>query len=676
MDEPWRFILPEQRRVEIRDPSQLAPARIPNIQRPPTVSDLQSEQPPRNLSLSDALNTSLSNLDVVRVLAGITATSSGRTVYDVAITNSRIDQERGRFDPNLSANNGWTQNDLATAIPDPGDPTQSIIVGNRTDGYAFDYGLTKRTLTGGAIDFGVNSDDRRFRPAIASLNPQNRSSVDLSYTQPLLQGGGSVVTKVPIVLARIDTERSYFQYKDSVQSHVRGVIEAYWNLVFARTDFWARQQQVKQLAFANERTNAALEVGSANIGDVAQTRVAYENFRANLISSQANVLQREAALRNILKLPPFEPNRLVPVSPLIEQKVEINWDEIVDLAETQRPDIIELKLILEADQQRLLLSKNQTAPRLDAVALYRWNGLEGEMPNGTRIRSQAGQFADWNLGVNFSVPLGLRRERAALRQQELIICRDRINLQQGLHQTVHTLAIDLRNLEQFFLQYERFQAVRAAAKINLDQQMAQYNEGLIQFIVVLQAIVDWGNSVSSEANSLVQYNIALAQLEQDTGTILETHGIAFFEERFGSLGPLGRFEANENYPSATRPSYDVQRYSAGDEPSEEFFDLSDPTERKDERRPMKKSDFPNQQQPILDKLPRDGSQEVAPAQIAPPEVTGKLDLSLRNSAPKILRTDLLPITPPRSNPAIQPPEDRQGPFRAATGIRSLFKRLN
>ena len=54
------------------------------------------------------------------------------------------------------------------------------------------------------------------------------------------------------------------------------------------------------------------------------------------------------------------------------------WDETLRLAEVHRPDLIELKLILEADDQRLRVAKNQALPRLDAVALYRWNGPGGE----------------------------------------------------------------------------------------------------------------------------------------------------------------------------------------------------------------------------------------------------------------------------------------------------------
>ncbi len=580
--EPWSFILPEQRRIEIRSPDQLCHAAIPSIPRPPTVAAPRFDAEPRYISLSEAINTGLANLDVVRVLAGVTAVSSGRTVYDVAIANTRIDQQRAVFDPTLQAFNTWNRTDSPSAVFDPLNPGQSLIVGNgTTDSHLLDFGLAKRTLTGGILDFGVNSNDGRFRPGTFPLNPQTRSSTDLSYTQPLLQGGGAAVNRIPIVLARIDTERSFFQYKDSVQSHVQGVIEAYWTLVFARTDLWAREQQVSQLRFALERTQAQFDAEIADAGELAQTRVAYENFRANLIATQANVLQREAALRNIMGLPPYEPQRIVPVSALIEEKVDIDWDATCNLAETQRPDIIELKLVLEADQQRLILSENQALPRLDGVALYRWNGLSGEMPNGLTNTSQSGQFADWNMGVNFSVPLGLRRDRALLRQQELVIRRDRANLQQGLHQAIHLLALNLRNLEQFYEQYRRFQAVRDAAKTNLDAQMAKFNEGLIQFIVVLQAIVDWGNSVSNEAQSLVQYNTELGRLERETGTILEAHGVAFYEERFGSIGPLGRLAEIQCYPAATQPTATAARYDSTGRPSEESFNLINPLDEKE-----------------------------------------------------------------------------------------------
>ena len=578
--EPIRFLLPEQRSFVVRPlvhlPEVLTPASPP----PPTVADPRFDAQPHHLSLDNAISIALKNTEVVRVLTGITANTSGRSIFDPAITGTLIDQERSAFDPQLRVNNLWDSRRPPVAVFDISNPGQSIIGGVETDSHRFDFGLSQKNLSGGTAEISVNNDRNRFRPELFPLNPQNRSSVDLSYTQPLLRGAGVNVNTAPIVLARIDAERSYFQYKDSVQRMVQGIIQSYWELVFAKTDLWAREQQVEQATFANERAQARLKVGDANAGEVAQTLVALENFRANLLASQANVLQRQAALLNILGLPPFEEGRTIPVTPMLDQRLNIDWQALNEFAQRHRPDIIELKLILEADQQRLLVSKNQALPQLDGVALYRWNGLEGEVPAGDFIRSGSGQFDDWALAVNFSVPVGLRGERAILRQQQLIIRRDQANLEQGLHQMQHLLALSVRNLEQYFAQYEKYQAVRRAAKTNLDQQLAQYNQGIVQFIVVLQAIVDWGNAVSNEAQALSLYNTEIATLAYHTGTILESHGICFFEERFRAIGPLGRLAVDKNYPAAVRPTESNSVYRPGDRPSEESFELENPVQNR------------------------------------------------------------------------------------------------
>jgi outer membrane protein TolC len=392
----------------------------------------------------------------------------------------------------------------------------------------------------------------------------------------LLQGAGVGVNVAPIVIARINTERSYFQFKDSVQELVRGVIEAYWAVVSSRTDVWARRQQVEQAEFNYRFTEANFRAGRKSGADVAQTQVALSNFRATLIASEATLLAREAALRNILGLPPTEPGRISLTSPPTATQVEPIWDEILKLAAEYRPDIIELKLIIEADQQSLLQANNLALPRVDANMVYRWNGLEGETPGGTRISSNPGQFTDWTLGVNFSVPLGLRQARAGLRRAELLIARDRANLEQGLHGATHVLAGNVRNLAQFYEQYKAFRDTRAAARINLEQQLAEYRVGRTIFLNVLLAITDWGNAVSAEAQSLSQYNTELANLERQTGTILETHGIRFVEERFRSIGPLGRCAEPQCYPSAVFPGPNADRYPTSPEPAEAILERQKP----------------------------------------------------------------------------------------------------
>ena len=112
------------------------------------------------------------------------------------------------------------------------------------------------------------------------------------------------------------------------------------------------------------------------------------NFEAQRIAARANVLQREAALRNILGLPPMDLAELIPTTPPTKEQLELEWQPLLALATERRPDIVELKLVLEADQQQLLLAQNQALPNLSAVGLYRWNGLEGEMPVGDYLSTR------------------------------------------------------------------------------------------------------------------------------------------------------------------------------------------------------------------------------------------------------------------------------------------------
>jgi len=347
--------------------------------------------------------------------------------------------------------------------------------------------------------------------------------------------------------------------------------------VFARTDVWARQQQVEQGEEALHRAEANLKVGLGDAAGVAQARSSLAGFRADLVTAEASVFEREATLRNILGMPPSDLTQLVPVTPPTSEQFDVEWENVVRTASERRPDLIELKLIIEADEQRHLMARRDSLPQVDATALYRWNGLEGRMPDRSRIASGAGQFTGWQLGVNFSVPLGLRRSRAVLRQQELIIMRDHANLRQGLHNALHVLAKNYRNLSQYYEQYRAFKEARTAARTNLDVQVARYRSGQdTLYLNVLQAITQWGNSVSAEAQALTQYNSELANLERQAGVILEAHGVTFTEERYGSIGPLGRLFYDRCYPKDSRPGPNADQYETDSEPAENVFDLDAP----------------------------------------------------------------------------------------------------
>lgn len=578
--EPCQIFFPEQRVIGVREPAQYAKYPLPALPTPRTVANTPKQEP-WYLTLDDAIRLALENARVVRVLAGVTAAPSGSTIYDPAIVNTSIDQQQAQFDPTLSNRSIFSVTESPSATLNPFFPQTSLILGSRVDEFRNEFGLSQRNPYGGQFSLNwVESIDRFNAPTGPfALNPQRNRFLELGYTQPLLQGASYEANVAPIVIARLNTERSFFQFKDNVQELVRSVIEGYWNLVQARTDVWARRIQVQSSEEQYQREKARLEQGRlANLGDVSQARVTYSRFRSNLISAENAVLNREIALRNLLGLPPDDGRQIIPTSSPIDQRRERDFNSLVQLAEERRPDIIELKIILEADEQRLIQARDQALPKLDAFANYRWNGLEGEMPNGDSISSRGGQFTSWNMGVNFSVPLGLRRERAVVREQELIIARDRANLEQGLHFAIHDVALTLRDLDVAYQQYLLLKETREAAYENLKLQLEEYRARRVIYLNVLQALTDWGDAVTAEAAALLGYNVALATLERKTGTVLETHGVVFYEERFGAAGPLG-CKHPCFYPQALKPAGAPNLYPGRNEPAENYFDLRNPVQR-------------------------------------------------------------------------------------------------
>ena len=496
--EPANCILPEQRRMQIRSPDQLPSVTAPLTTQPKTVKNYEVDRESYYLTLDQAIELALRNAEVIRVLQGTTAGSTGQTVYDPAIQNTAIDVERARFDPNLNAGVDLSRNENPSAGFDPTNPGGAIIEGSDVTRSNLSAGLSQTKVTGGTLSVNANASPTNTAPnAFSPLNPQTPTSLAFSYNQPLLRGRGLDVNLAPVVIARINTERSLYQLKGGVQELVRSVINGYWQLVAARVRLWALEQQVEQLDTAFKFFDTRFQVGSADLGDTAQAQVSLSQFRANLITARAEILDREAALFNVFGLPPRPDVRLIPTTAPSRIRIDVDWEDLVTTASNNRPDIIQRKLDIHADEQRLRVACNRTLPQLDAVGLVRMNGLGGQAPNGNVTTSDFLQFNDMQVGLSLQTPLGQRSARAQLRQDQLSLARDQALLRQDLHAVTHELAASLRNLESFFAQYEAFQKVRTAARVNLNRQFDFFEVGGIateqlNILNVLQAVTDWG----------------------------------------------------------------------------------------------------------------------------------------------------------------------------------------
>ena len=237
-----------------------------------------------------------------------------------------------------------------------------------------------------------------------------------------------------------------------------------------------------------------------------------------------------------------------------------------------------------------------------------------------------------------------------------------------MHAVSHVLAQNVRNLDQLFAQFEAFKKVREASRVNLERQFDFFRAGGIQneqviFLNVLQAIVAWGNAITSESASLTQYNAELANLDRQLGIILENHGVRFYEERFRAIGPLGRMTDRECYPRDLRPGSSIERYGDSNGPAEDSFEL-DSVVRESGSQDENELDPGEQKR----RLERQRDLEKSAEELR--ELMRRLENdSTEPSEPTRNDQEELPPVPPLPTPPQPRPVDTEEASREDTGVR-------
>ena len=111
---------------------------------PVTVATKEIEQSERLMTLDEAIRLTLQHSEVIRVLTGVSAVSSGQTIYDTAIATTPIDQAKALFDPVFSANSSFRHNEF------PGlNPLGTDIINSQTGGNDTSIGLNDLNTFGG-----------------------------------------------------------------------------------------------------------------------------------------------------------------------------------------------------------------------------------------------------------------------------------------------------------------------------------------------------------------------------------------------------------------------------------------------------------------------------------------------------------------------------------------------
>ncbi|MEN9764087.1 MAG: hypothetical protein RL397_42, partial [Pseudomonadota bacterium] len=269
-----------------------------------------------------------------------------------------------------------------------GQDTEEVPIYSR-DGNDFTVGLSQLLPTGATLEaktslsqfissvdqYNAATDPEDTRPPGAR---NNRGTVGLSLTQPLLKDFGPSVTNARIRVAEIESKGALASSLEVESNVVVEGILGYLDLIVAQQRVTAAQERIRNGERLLAEAQALARQGRLAEADVWEVESALDRYRsayseseharyerANKLATMVLRVNKDAAaqLRAVDSLP-----GTFSTAPSLETALQVAMD--------RREDLRRAKLDLEREGIQLAYAKNQRLPRLDLVATYGINGLE------------------------------------------------------------------------------------------------------------------------------------------------------------------------------------------------------------------------------------------------------------------------------------------------------------
>lgn len=453
--------------------------------------------------------------------------------FDPAIGEAQVVAARAAFDWVFFTNVDWNATDAPQTVPFVGGvPVGSAARQAQSVGY--ETGIRKPLTSGGALSISQGqtySDDSS--PGIAlSPDPAQSTFLDVSLSQPLLRGFGSDVALAEVRLSENVERRAIQEYKSQLINAVTDTEDSYWQLVRAYRELQIRQKLLQRGIETRDVLESRLQfdVKPSEFSDAVAT---VERRRADVISAENELRQRSDRLKALInddQLTVGNESLLLPADEAVEAPIKAGLLDSISMALRHRPEVQQALLLIDDASIRQSLADNARLPLLDLAFRSRFQGLDRDTDDAYEQIGEA-DFVDFLLQATFEQPIGNREAEANYRRSQLERMRSTVEYRRVVQAIVLQVKTALRNVATNYQLIEQNRASRLAATENLRTLLVQ--EQTIQSLtpdfldLKFRRQEALANAEIAELGSLINYNIALADLHRATGTALERNRIAF-----------------------------------------------------------------------------------------------------------------------------------------------------
>lgn len=560
--------------TQIEYPDVRAPV-CPEVADTPAPRSLSAAAPQafHDLSLEQAVQLALAHSRVMRDLGATVLRAPGvvPTAYGPAQSESDprygVEAALSAFDTEFSTSAFFEKNDRALNNVFFGGGTRELV----QDSYVFQSQFSKRAVTGSQFTLRHRTDyDGNNAPGNAFGSAWN-VNFETEFRHPLLQGAGVDYNRIAgpgatpgvyngVLIARLNTDISLADFEAGVRNLVSDVENAYWDLYFAFRDLEARRQ-ARDAALETWRRIHSLYVTGRRGGEAekeARAREQYYRFEEEVQNALAGVpldgtrnyngssggtfrsiggvLVAERRLRLVCGLPLSSEELLRPVDAPVPARIVVDWNEVITESLARRVELRRQRWIVKRRELELVASRNFLKPGFDVVGRYRWRGFGDDLIGGSDARFGdawgnlgAGDFQEWQLGMEYAMPIGFRQGHAAVRQAEWNLARDRAVLHEQERQVVHDLGTIVAEIDRAFVVLQTAAERRVAAEQQFAATQAAYDADQVPLELLLEAQRIRADAESRFERAQVEYALAQKNLHFEKGSLLEYNGVLLAE---------------------------------------------------------------------------------------------------------------------------------------------------
>ncbi len=449
--------------------------------------------------------------------------------------------------------------------------------------------ISKRLATGGVATLRqqvIYSRNNAEISAISRAVPSDWTAlIEAQVQHPLMRNRGTLINRIPVVLASLNEDLSIADFEAQVRNLVRDVEVGYWNLYVSyrnvATSIIGRNSAIATAQFA--RLN--LENGTGTRQELAQAVEQYYQFRGILESAIAGsnlpgadrfgVYGNERVLRELMGLSPTDGRLIRPIEEPSLARVEFDWNESVAQMLYLSPELRRNKTRVKQNELELMAAKNQILPEVNVSLLYRWVGqgdtlgpperrqVAGPNPGSSALAElTGGDYQEGAIRLEVTPPaIGARRELARIRNGQLRLAREKAFLQDQERLLVSQLSDATAKVATHYQLVQTNAQRWQAAEQEVEARLAEFKGGRSPVNVVLQSQQRRAQAQIDYYRALGEYNKSINYVDYLKGTMLANSNITLSEGPWNKKAYWDALERARERSSGKQVKYGVTRPS-------------------------------------------------------------------------------------------------------------------